>query len=147
MRNLITGIDDQGRSCIVEENEVNIVPVAGIAGVATALLWRTDQSPPPSRPPGTGHLIDVNMPPGIVRWMVIDHQPHDAPTTATEMHYSDTLDLVYMLSGSATFELGDGPHRIVAGDCIVTTGIDHAWKVDPGGCRMLAFAVGTPPPS
>ena len=41
--------------------------------------------------------------------------------------------------------LDDGAHACSPGDCVVLSGVDHAWKTGPSGCRMSTVAVGTPP--
>jgi len=149
MRNLITGIDAEGRSCIVETTEVVPAPVDGYRGVRMAALYRTEESPPPPRPPALEHTVDVELAPGLVRWMIIEHEPHathDAPTGATTMHHTNTLDFVVVQEGSAEFVLQDGVHQVAAGDHIVTTGVDHAWRAGPDGARLLVVSIGTPPP-
>jgi len=149
MRILITGINGKGRSCVVEETDVVSAPVAGIAGLKLAHLYATSQSPPPARPPALADTVDVQLAPGLVRWMVIEHEPHaahHAPTTATTMHHTDALDLVFVQEGTAEFVLQDRVHDMAAGDCVVTTGVDHAWRAGAGGCRLLAVSIGTPPP-
>ncbi|MFK7896545.1 MAG: cupin domain-containing protein [Myxococcota bacterium] len=47
-----------------------------------------------------------------------------------EMHTTDTIDYVVILSGQAELELDDGRKEIVqAGDCVVQRGTRHAWRV------------------
>jgi hypothetical protein len=150
MRNLITGIDAEGRSCVVEATEIAPAPVDGYSGVRMAPLYRTEQSPPPPRPPALEHTVDVQLAPGLVRWMIIEHEPHashQAPTGATTMHHTDTLDFVFVQDGSAEFVLQDGSHEVAAGDHLVTTGVDHAWRAGVDGCRLLVVSIGTSPPS
>jgi quercetin dioxygenase-like cupin family protein len=150
MRNLITGIDAEGRSCIAESTEIVAAPVDGYPGVRTAALYGTEQSPPPPRPPALEHTVDVALAPGLVRWMIVEHEPHathQAETGATTMHHTNTLDFVFVEAGSAEFVLQDGVHEVSAGDHIVTTGVDHAWRAGPEGTRLLVVSIGTPPPS
>ena len=150
MRNLITGLDDQGRSCIAEETEITTEPVGGYGSLKMAALFRTEQSPPPPRPPALAETVDVQLAPGLVRWMVVEHAPFDAgnaPTGTSTMHHTDTLDFVYVQEGSAEFLLQDGAHEVRAGDHIVTTGVDHAWQAGPDGARLLVVSIGTPKPS
>jgi hypothetical protein len=150
MRNLITGIDAEGRSCIAAETEVVLAPVDGYPGLTTGALYRTEQSPPPTRPPALAETVDVQLPPGFVRWMIVEHAPHtthQAPTGATTMHHTDTLDFVFVQAGSAEFLLQDGSHDVAAGDHVVTTGVDHAWRAGPDGARLLVVSIGTPMPS
>ena len=150
MRRLITGIDDEGRSVIAEESEIVPEPVGGYSGLKMAALFRVEQSPPPPRPAALAGTVDVQLPAGHVRWMLIEHAPHadhPAPTGATTMHHTDTLDFVYVEEGSAEFLLEDGAHEVSAGDHLVTTGVDHAWRAGPAGARLLVVSIGTPKPS
>jgi hypothetical protein len=146
MRNLITGIDAQGRSCIAEETEIVPTSVDGYSGLRMAALYRTEQTPPPPRPPALEHTVDVQLAPGLARWMIIEHEPHEGATGATTMHHTNTLDFVFVQEGSAEFVLQDGSHEVTAGDHLVTTGVDHAWRAGPDGCRLLVVSIGTPPP-
>lgn len=147
MRTLITGIDDEGRSCVASDSDVIASAVPGIEGVLSALLYRTTESPPPTRPPALAANVDVQLPPGILRVMVVEHRPGEeltAEAPAATMHNTDALDIMYVLSGEALFLLEDGAHAVAAGDCVITTGVDHAWQVGPGGLRSLVISVGTP---
>jgi mannose-6-phosphate isomerase-like protein (cupin superfamily) len=61
------------------------------------------------------------MPPELAR-----HFDPDDP----EMHTTDTIDYVVILSGEAELELDDGCKEIVRqGDCVVQRGTRHAWRV------------------
>ncbi len=148
MRKLITGVDAAGRSCIVDETELTPEPAGG-HGVSVARVFATTESPPPPRPAGLAERVDVALAPGLVRWMVVDHGPHDSqdgPVTSTTMHHSDAIDLVFVQDGSADLVLQDGAHEVTVGDLIVMPGVDHAWKAGPEGCRLVVVKVGTPPP-
>lgn len=140
MRLIITGVDADGKSCVVGNDEVEINSVA--PGFAIALPYATTQSPPPARPQGNADLIDQFLEPGHVRWMVVDQ----GPNTETPMHHTDTVDFETVLSGSVDLILDDGAHHLEAGDMVVMNGVDHAWKAGPDGYRMSAVLIGTPPP-
>jgi mannose-6-phosphate isomerase-like protein (cupin superfamily) len=147
MRTLITGIDAQGRSCVVSDIDMATAAVPGIPGVRNAVHYRTTESPPSARLPALADNVDVQLPPGILRLMVVDHAPHgpnDDPTTATKMHNTDALDIVYVVEGQAELALEDGSHAVGPGDCVVTPGVDHAWQAGPDGVRFLVFSIGTP---
>ena len=148
MRVLVTGINAAGRSCIVDEQDVAPAPIAGLAGLRTARLWSADQDLP-ARPQQTGHFVNVQLAPGALRWMVVEHDSHDhdgEPTTAGTMHHSDTLDLIVVLTGSTRLVLDDDERELGPGDCVVMTGVDHALEAGSDGCRMMSFAIGTPAP-
>lgn len=146
---MITGIDAEGRSCVVQDSEVVPAPVEGISGIATAMLYRTTQSPPPARPPALAATMDVQLAPGLVRCLVMDHEPyetHNADKITARMHHTDTLDFVFVQEGSVEYLLQDGAHELGVGDCIVTPGVDHALRAGPDGCRLVVFSIGTPSP-
>ncbi len=47
-----------------------------------------------------------------------------------EMHTTDTIDYVVILSGQADLELEQGrKERVQSGDCVVQRGTKHAWRV------------------
>jgi mannose-6-phosphate isomerase-like protein (cupin superfamily) len=148
VRALLAGVDDDGRSCLVEVTEVEPGPVDGRPGMALAMLYKST-GPPPARPPATDARVDLQLPAGSVRCFVIEHEPHDhhrPPSDATTMHHTDTVDFVYVVQGTADLVLQDGAHGVGTGDCVVTPGVDHAWKAGPDGARFLVFSVATPPP-
>ena len=150
MRLLILGVDANGRSCIVEETEAAPAAVPGVAGTSVAKLFSTSESPPPPCPPGLGKLSAGVLPPGLVQWFIVSHEPHRSPnehTAGTEPHYRNAIDLVVVLEGGADMLLWDGPHPVRAGDCIVMAGTDHGLRPGPEGCRLMSFAIGTPPPA
>ena len=140
VRTLITGVDADGRSCVVSDDELALDRLA--PGFAMAIPFATTDSPPPARPTGTAPLIDQGIAPGLARWMVVEL----GPDSETPMHHTDTLDLQTVLSGSVDLVLDDGAHRLEEGDLVVLAGVDHAWRGGPDGCRLSAVLIGTPPP-
>jgi mannose-6-phosphate isomerase-like protein (cupin superfamily) len=89
------------------------------------------------------------LPPGHVSWFAVEHQPRpaDGQSPAAELHYRNAIDLVAVLEGGGEMLLGDGSHPVQAGDCIVMAGSDHRLRPGPQGCRLMAFAIGTPTPA
>lgn len=81
-------------------------------------------------------------------WFSVHHLPRasDAPAPSTELHHRNAIDLVAILEGGGEMLLGDGAHPVQAGDCIVMAGSDHRLSPGPQGCRLMAFAIGTPSP-
>ena len=140
MTTLITGVDAGGKSCVVSRDDLTLDQLA--PGFAMGVPYATATSPPPARPAGGAPLIDQGIAPGLLRWMVVEL----GPGSETPMHHTDTLDLQTVLSGSVDLVLDDGAHRLEQGDLVVLTGIDHAWRAGPMGCRLSAVLVGTPPP-
>ena len=92
-------------------------------------------------PPELPLSFDQHLETGMIRWIVVDY----APGAETPKHHTDTLDLETVLDGSVELTLDDGVHHLEPGDMVVMTGVDHAWKAGPRGCRISAVLVGTPP--
>jgi quercetin dioxygenase-like cupin family protein len=61
------------------------------------------------------------------------------------MHYTDTVDLVFVFEGTLQLTLDDGTHALGPGDRIVLNGVDHAWQAGAAGCCVSGIMVGTPP--
>jgi mannose-6-phosphate isomerase-like protein (cupin superfamily) len=148
MRRIVTGVDADGRSCVVEEGEVSPRSFEGIIGVRSGALWTTDEHPLPASPRQAGHANDVQLAPGILRWMVVEHDPPvdgKLPEVCVELHHQDALELVFIMSGSTRLVLDEDERELAAGDCVVLPGNDHAFETGPAGCQMLVVAIGTLP--
>jgi hypothetical protein len=147
VRLLVLGVDQDGASRLVSADEVTAAPIPSVPGVAAATLFSTDQSPPPPCPPGLGTLVGGGPAPGCVHWYIVDHTPgtSDDEHAGTELHRRHAIDLMVVLDGDAVLLLADGDHPLQTGDAVVMTGIDHGLRSGPDGCRLMSFAVGTPP--
>ena len=138
MRQIVTGVDDHGRSCVVAET---VNPPAGEA-VGVHTVFET-AGPAPPRPAGLSGFVDLHVDVGRTRWIMVQWPPG----LTAQMHHTDTLDFDACLAGSIELVLDDGPHRLEAGDCAVVTGVDHGWRAGPDGCTMAVLLLGTPPPA
>jgi quercetin dioxygenase-like cupin family protein len=141
LRKLVAGVDGAGRSCIVERDDLEPLPVPESPGFAAALIGATTSSPPPSRPRGVGPTNDLGVGPGIVTWMLVDY----APDLEFPVHNTDTIDFDTVIEGRISIVLDDGEHELEPGDVLVVNGVDHGWKAGPEGCRLSVLMVGTPP--
>ena len=133
MRILITGVDDQGRSYVVEERMPSGQPYES-GGITVAVAAASESFAPPSRPPGRGEHLSVVATPGTARWTFIDFPPG----VASPFHHTDSLDFDVVLD--------DGPHRLGPGDGVVINGVDHGWETHDQTCRMSVVVIATPPP-
>jgi mannose-6-phosphate isomerase-like protein (cupin superfamily) len=148
MRVIVTGVDADGRSCIVEQGAPDRIALNGPLGPTRANLFAIDQSPPAPVARGQSRLRPAVLPPGHVNWYVIDHPPRDPAQTFAappEMHWRDSIDMLFIVTGGGELTLGDGTHGVSAGDCIVLSGSDHGFRPDAGGCQLMSFAIGTLP--
>jgi hypothetical protein len=135
MRQLVTGIDGSGQSCVLRETVVQ--------PTSPEPFYETAVDPPPQRPPGRGDFVDLGVPVGKARWLVVQL----APGFHYGMHNTDTIDCDTVLDGNIDLILDDGRHSLTVGDCVVVTGVDHAWEAGPDGCTMAFLFLGTPPPA
>lgn len=141
MQRLVTGIDENGRSCVISREQPEVVTAEG--GITTIdTMVDVQQTPPPPRPQGNGEFYDLGVGPGQLQWLVVKWEPGASFT----MHHTDTIDLDTVLAGSMELTLDDGTHLLEAGDCVVINGVDHAWRAGPEGCTMSFALFGTPPP-
>jgi hypothetical protein len=149
MRKLLTGVDEAGSSCLVEVTDVVPVPPAeGGHGVNVSPVHLTSESPPLSGIPPRGPNVDVRLPPGIARWIVVEHPPYDPdglPSTANELHHTDTFEMVFVHAGAGELLLDDGAHPVSTGDLIVMPGNDHAMRGGPEGLTLVVVSIGTGP--
>ena len=139
MRQLITGVDAEGRSCVVAEHRVD--PRSGDQ-TRRMVNFATETNPAPARPPGGGEARDLGVPVGTTRLMLLQWPPG----VSHGMHHTDTIDFDTVLEGSVTLLLDDGPHLLEAGDVAVITGVDHAWESGPDGATISFVFLGTPSP-
>jgi mannose-6-phosphate isomerase-like protein (cupin superfamily) len=122
---------------VVADGEVELIE--GRRGVVSAAqLFVTDQLPFSGRAAGNSEKFDMGIP-GLA-WMVLRWEPD----SEWSMHFTDTIDLNFVLKGTIELVLDDGGHRLEPGDSVVVAGVDHAWRVGDDGCTVIATVIGTP---
>lgn len=139
MRYFIAGVDDDGRSCLVDQRDMIFGEI--MPGLAVDGLFKTVNAPLPSRPDGRGNLVDLGLTPQQCSWSLWRFDPGVEVT----MHHTDTIDFDVILGGAVELVLDDGVHLLQVGDCVVMTGVDHGWRAGPEGCLISGTAIGTPP--
>jgi quercetin dioxygenase-like cupin family protein len=138
MRAVITSIDNQGRSCVVEEKHI-VFDSSGGDPVANTVVWTTESCPPAAGLSGHAMVVDMGLPPGIVRWLALEWEAG----ATVPFHHTDSVDYAFVFEGSVELMLDDGSHQLGPGDFVVLNGVDHAWKAGPDGCRMSSVTTGT----
>jgi len=137
---LITGVDAAGRSCAARSDQVTLG--AGLEGLRYAMMYATPTLPSISTGGGrAADTLDLGLSAGAMDWKVLDY----APGMEFSMHHTNTVDFDVVLSGSIELILDDGEHPLAAGDHVVVTGVDHAWRAGPDGCRISIISLGVSP--
>ena len=139
-RFLVTGVDAAGRSCAARDDQVTLQPA--LDGLRYAVMYAAPSVPSISADGGrAADAFDLGVAVGAMDWKVLDY----APGMEFSMHHTDTVDFDMVVSGSIELILDDGGHPLVAGDSVVVTGIDHAWRAGAQGCRISIISIGVSP--
>lgn len=141
MKLCITGHDEHGKSVFSY-----VGPPLRKVNPGSYDLWSTkepvvpDPSDPKSPPevpyfPGPGETAFkfFSVPPRKgppAKLDVPDEITHLFDDDDPEMHTTDTVDYLYIVSGEVDLELDDGrKERLGPGDCVVQRGTRHAWRI------------------
>jgi hypothetical protein len=143
MRSLIAGVDDAGRSCIVDEILIEDRDVHREGPSSRTDVFKLRETPPPPRPPAKASYHETGLAPGDVDICVLQMPAN----IEHPMHYTDTLNLHTIVEGYLDVLLDDGPHRLNLGDSLVLPGVDHGWRAGPEGCTMTILNLGSTKPS
>jgi quercetin dioxygenase-like cupin family protein len=143
MRLLVTGVDASGRSCAAHDGPVALQGDAGLGGILYSALYTAESAPSITSGGRVTDFLDLVVPPGSMRWTLIEY----APGAGFSMHHTDTVDFDVVVSGSVELILDDGAHLLTVGDSAAVTGVDHAWRAGPEGCRLNVMTIGVSPPN
>jgi hypothetical protein len=139
-RFLVTGVDEAGRSCAERDEQVTLSDA--LEGLRYAMMCATPALPTISTGGGrNADRFDLGVAVGAMDWKVLDYESG----MGFSMHHTDTIDFDTVLSGTIELILDDGVHPLAAGDHVVVTGVDHAWRAGPEGCRMSIISLGVSP--
>lgn len=168
MRRVITGIDANGKSIFVSDEDVDPIVAPTLGGVANWVLWGEDETP--TVPNGGVVRTDLNFFPINAegyRFAIFSYPPASeippapedpeaaiaeterllpgmstAVTSSGGTHYTATVDLEYVLAGEFYLELDDGVSTTLrAGDALVQCGARHHWenRTDEWSTMLLVF--------
>ena len=125
IRRVVTGLDAEGRSCVVIDGPVpRVTPAAN-------LVWRNRAVPADNSgnaDAGGGYAMEL-LHDGGVNFILTEMPPGGSGDTAF-MHATDTIDYLAVLSGEITLVLETEEVVLRAGDLIVDRGVIHGWRND-----------------
>jgi quercetin dioxygenase-like cupin family protein len=122
-RRVVTGLDQDGRSCVMIDG-----PIPQFESVPAAHVWCTDRVPADNSgrtdtavPYDLAHLHS-----GGTSFTICEF----APGFEAFMHATDTIDYLVVLRGRVTLVLETGETTLGPGDFLVDRGVQHAWRND-----------------
>lgn len=170
MRRVIVGQAEDGGTAVLGDEHLSPTTVSLFPGAEFLWVWGSDGTPQlpvaastdePKNwfpPPGGFRFAFVTLPPNTVT------MPEDLDVGAglvefseklpglagvmepdnPGMHTTDTVDVVIIVSGQATLDLGDGDEvTLGTGDCVVQHGTRHAWRnLSSQPCRLASAIFG-----
>ena len=127
MQHVVTGLNAEGKSCVVSRREIDTDPATG----PFEIIASSDELPP--RLPETlveqAAAADVGIDQRGTKWLIVKWQPG----IEAFFHRTDTLDYDIVLSGQVTLILEDGEVDLHPGDSVVIPGVLHSWRSGPDG--------------
>lgn len=121
-RRVVTGLDAEGRSCVLFD------------GPARTVIWSTQDQPADNSSQGDAGGGPFRFPTRGAEFVFSDFPPGGG----SMMHATDTLDFLVVVSGEVTFITETGEVRLQAGDVLVDRGAMHGWRNDgEQTCRIV----------
>ena len=139
VRRIVTGVNDAGQSTVwIDGPATNAV--SRRPGHQSRLIWVTEETPASIFGETDEGARDIGRPPpsnGTI-FRVIEI----APGCTAEMHSTETIDYLVVISGEMNMELESSTVHLTAGDVIVQRGTLHNW-VNNGSepCRIAAVLI------
>ncbi len=153
-----TGFNKSGQSVILQEESLEtFIPYPLFSGFQLQNLFYTEDKPQTLKTRHFDKPYEIDLPEGALRFlkvrmptkteMITDLQKAGAPIpedwTKFNLHSTDTIDYLYILSGKVTCIIGEMPLPLSEGDFIAQFGPMHTWINDHSEpCYMLCVMVG-----
>ncbi len=127
IRRVVTGHGDKNVAKVISDDPATNAKLPR-EGVASTLMWCSDQMPVDIAIGGDvedmgARILGTAPPENGSRFIVMEF----APGIASEMHRTETLDYIAVLSGEIDMDMDDSTVKLRAGDIMVQRGTNHAW--------------------
>jgi len=147
IRRVITGHDGKNVAKVILEGPATNTKRPR-DGVASTLMWCSDRMPADisigaDAEDMGARILGTAPPENGSRFIVMEF----APGIASEMHRTETVDYIVMLSGEIEMDMDDSTVKLRAGDIMVQRGTNHAWVNRSKAPARLATCCSTPSPS
>jgi mannose-6-phosphate isomerase-like protein (cupin superfamily) len=130
-RRVVTGLDDQGRSCVVIDGDVpRLTPAAN-------LIWRNAAIPADNsgQADAGGGYDPAHLHDGGATFILTEMPPGDHGEAF--MHATNTIDYLAVLAGEITLVLETQEVVLRAGDLVVDRGVIHGWRNDGADMAVM----------
>jgi mannose-6-phosphate isomerase-like protein (cupin superfamily) len=171
VRRVVTGHDKNGTAIVTMDAAIE--PVTRAAGVASALLWVTDETPADISgstdradrtigvpPPMNGSILRIVDFPPVSGEIKVDNAAFTSEmglgtqqrrkgkyTDHPFMHRTKSIDYAIVLAGEIDMLLDDSKIHLKAGDILVQQGTNHAWvNTGKDTCRIAFVLIGAHEP-
>jgi quercetin dioxygenase-like cupin family protein len=127
IRRVITGHDSKNVAKVIIDGPATNTKTPR-DGVSSTLMWSTDEMPADIAI-GEGaedmgaRILGTAPPENGSRFIVMEF----GPGIASEMHRTETIDYIAVLSGEIDMDMDDSTLTLKAGDIMVQRGTNHAW--------------------
>lgn len=170
IRRVIIGQAAHRSEEVLGDEDVVPITVSLFPGAEFVRVWGSDGTPQLPASADRAQPKEWFPPPGGFRFVLVTLPPNTAPTAGDldmpealvelseklpglaevmepdnrGMHTTDTVDVVLIVSGQATLDLGEGAElTLEAGDCVVQHGTRHAWRnLTSRPCTMASAIFG-----
>src|SRR6202166_1713970 len=127
IRRVITGHDGNNVAKVILEGPATNTKRPR-DGVASTLMWCSDVMPADIAVGDNvedmgARILGTSPPENGSRFIVMEF----AAGIAAEMHRTETIDYIVMLSGEIDMDMDDSTVKLKAGDIMVQRGTNHAW--------------------
>ncbi len=127
IRRVITGHDSKNIAKVIIDGPATNTKTPR-DGVSSTLMWSSDEMPADIAV-GEGvedmgaRILGTAPPQNGSRFIVMEF----APGIASEMHRTETIDYIAVLSGEIDMDMDQSTVKLKAGDIMVQRGTNHAW--------------------
>jgi quercetin dioxygenase-like cupin family protein len=141
IRRVITGHDGKNVAKVIREGVATNTKTPR-EGVASTLMWCSDAMPADisigeNAEDLGARILGTAPPPNGSRFIVMEF----APGIASEMHRTETIDYIVMLSGEIEMDMDDSTVKLRAGDIMVQRGTNHAWVNRSNAAARMAIVL------
>jgi len=171
VRRVVTGHDKNGTAKVIMDG--NIETKTRSAGVGSAVLWITDETPADIAgdkdrslreigvpPPANGSILRIVDFPPVSGDIKVDNKAFTAEMGISDqsrgkgkyighpfMHRTKSIDYAIVIEGEIDMLLDDSEVHMKAGDIMVQQGTNHAWVNNSGkNCRICFVLIGAEEP-